>query len=40
VDAGIDKGIWREAISPAISLLMSVGGGEVLVYHRPGELLR
>jgi len=40
VDPAIDKGRWREAIAPAISLLQSLGGGEALVYHRPSDLLR
>ncbi len=38
VDKGVDKGRWREAIAPAISLLHSFGGGEALIYHRPGDL--
>ena len=39
VEKGIDRGRWREAIAPAISLLQSLGGGEAFVYHRPGDLL-
>jgi len=40
VEKGIDRGKWREAILPAVSLLQTWGGGEVLIHHRPGDLVR
>lgn len=37
-EPGVDRGLWRSAIQPAISMLSALGGGGFVVFHRPRDL--
>jgi hypothetical protein len=37
-DCDVSERRWRASIRPAIALLRSLGGGGLMVLHRPNEL--